>query len=332
MRNFKPLLPLLLFIQIFSSDICAHETNKTQINEDTKIENKDSDKDTENKGEDETAKGKESRIEPEKIGNFALGPSQIPVPLSTFGENIVEKGDLIFYTAADFISLSGRNNYNSEITPGLLYGITDDFSVFLNVPFAPKNKERNHRSSGLEDISLQFEYAYFTKDTKSSSLQATVVGNIAFATGSHTKTPPTGLGSINFFTGLTLTYTGVIWIYVAELGVLLPTKHRGFRAGNQYFYNAAIGKNICTTPNWIFALFAEFSGLYACKDSLNNHKDPDSGGNTITCFPSLWISSENLSLQLGIGLPIYQHLFGKQLKERITYSLRFGWKFDFINK
>lgn len=259
----------------------------------------------------------------EKVGNFSLAASQQPYPLSFFGGNIIDKGLIQFFILGD--AITGSQFYKSDIVPGFLYGITNSFSIFFNVPIAPRNKDHKHRSSGLEDIFIQLEYAFYAKANKKSSTQATVVGNIAFPTGSFTKNPITGFGSISFLTGLTLTHTRLYWIYAADLALILPTKHKNFKAGNQFLYQAAIGRNIYTTHGWIFALFAEFSGLNTCKNIVNNRKDPNSGGNIISVIPSFWISSETLILEFGIGFPITQHLFGKQSKQRISYNFRFGW-------
>ncbi len=312
MLKTTPIFLFFLFLAVFYNNITAGGTNKA------KTEKKEAD----NTGTEKT----EADTETEKIGNFSLPESQQPFPLTFFSGNIIAKGKIQFFLFAD--AITGRKYYKSDIVPGFLYGITNSFSVFLNVPIAPKNKDHFHKSSGLEDIFIQLEYAFYSKAKKDSSTQATIVGNIAFPTGSFTKNPRTGFGSINFLTGLSLTHTTFYWIYAADLGLVLTTKHKNFKVGNQLIYQAAIGRNLYTPPGWIIATFAEFAGVYSWKDIVNNRKDPNSGGNIFSILPSFWISSEHLVLQFGIGLPITQHLFGKQPKPRISYNVKFGWTFE----
>ncbi len=131
-------------------------------------------------------------IEPPAIGNFALPSSQQPTTFLSFGENIIDEGVAqIYLNAGAFI---GKDNYSTIFTPNILYGITDDFSIFLTVPFAPRNKDGSDHSSGIGDISVQLEYAFFSKSTSHSVNQATIVAAIALPTGSASKEPTTGFG------------------------------------------------------------------------------------------------------------------------------------------
>lgn len=261
----------------------------------------------------------------EKIGNFSLPGSQQPTPITSFGDDIVDKGVLQFFLFAD--AIIGPGNYRTDIIPGLLYGITDDFSIYFNIPFSPKSKEGPKKSSGLDDFFIQLEYAFYSKDEKYSSTQATIVGSVFLPTGSNKKIPRTGFGSSSFLIGSTLNHTTVCWIFTGGIGGVLTTKFDGYKAGKQFLYQASIGRNLYTPPGWIFAAFLEFAGQYSQKNIVNHHKDSNSGGNVIFMIPSLWLSSEKLILQLGIGCPIFQHLFGNQFKQRISYNFSFGWTF-----
>lgn len=259
-----------------------------------------------------------------KIGNFSLKTSQQPGPLLGLGEHAIEKGQIQFYLLTD--AWMGKNNYKTDIVPTLIYGITDKLDFHLDIPFAPKNKEGRHTSSGIEDILVELEYAFYAKSKKYSASQATVVGNITFPTGSAKKNPKTGFSSPSFLLGLTYNYTTITWLYFGATGINLTTKHKGIKIGNQFLYQAGIGRNICTPPGWIYAWMIEFIGLYSWKDTINNSKDPNSGGNQFSIVPSLWISSEKLILQFGVGFPI-QHLYGNQFKQYLSLNFNFGWTF-----
>lgn len=269
--------------------------------------------------------GEDKAEEPLKIGNLSLKTSQQPAPLVGLGEHVIDKGEAQFLLFAD--ASIGRSNYKTDVIPSVVYGITDRFSVSFNVPFAPKNKNGDHTSSGIEDIFLQLEYAFYSKNHKCSADQATIVGSVAFPTGSIKKNPQTGFGSTSFLLGLTYNHTAFDWFYFGSPGFLFTTKHDGQKFGNQFLYQLGIGRNICTPPGWIYAWMVEFTGLYSWKGIIGNNTNHDSGGNVIFVTPSLWISSERLIIQFGVGFPIVQHLFGVQSKQRLSLDFNFGWTF-----
>src|SRR5690348_15771142 len=120
---------------------------------------------------------KESEEPSCKIGNFALSASQQPGPFISFGENIIDRNEIqLFLFGNDLI---GKEKHFIDAVPGILYGITDDFSVFFNVPIAVSYKD-GHHSSGFGDMFLQFEYAVYSDTHSCSSDQVTIVANASF--------------------------------------------------------------------------------------------------------------------------------------------------------
>ncbi len=262
---------------------------------------------------------------PLPLGNFSLPPSQQPGPLVSFGENILDKGLAQLYLFAD--AFIGNNNYSADIIPSILYGITDQLSFFFNVPFAPRDKDGKHHSSGIEDIFAQFEYAFYTKSNSYSSDQATVVANIFFPTGSSTKNPPTGFGSTSFFIGATFNRMLIDWFFFTSPGAILTTQKHETQFGNQLLYQFGVGRYIPSPTGWIFASMVEFTGQYSWKDKIKGRTDPDSGGNVIYITPSIWISSKKIILQFGAGYPVVQNLFGHQTKKFLSLDFNFGYTF-----
>lgn len=258
-------------------------------------------------------------------GNFSLPVSQQPGPLISFGENIINQGQVQFYLFAD--AVIGNHSYSTDVIPSLLYGIRNDLSIFFNVPFSPRNKDEHDHSSGLEDIFFQLEYALYTWNTIDAVNLATIVANVTFPTGSSTKDPPTGFGSSSFFIGATFNHTRADWFVFTSPGAILTTSKHGTKFGDQLLYQFGFGRNISSPPGWIFAWMVEFDGLYAWKNRIKGRIDPDSGGNTIYLTPSIWISSKRNILQLGLGYPILQHLFGNQLKSFLAIDFNWGITF-----
>ncbi len=274
---------------------------------------------------DDLAESKNKQEEPVKEGNLSLPTSQQPSSFVGFGQNVIGEGVTQFYIYADHIKQ--HKSYRNDVIPGLLFGMTENSSLFLNLPFSPGNRQLNLHSSGLEDAFVQLEYAFYNKSTKYSTKEATVVGEVAFPTGSSQDVPPTGFGSPSLFLGFTYGYTGVDWLYFCAPGITFTTSYRKTRFGNQYYYQAGVGRNLWSPPGWIFAAIFEVDGVFIEKNRLNGTLDRNSGGNVIYATPSIWISNERLIFQLGVSVPIQQHLFGKQPENNYALDINLGWTF-----
>lgn len=283
-----------------------------------------SDKEDEHKPKEGEHKPKEDEHKSLKIGNLALRSSQQPGPLLGFGENIIDKNQVQLFLFGDDYIGKGARKYFIDIIPAILYGITDNFSVFFNVPVA-KYRDRKHRSSGFEDIFVQFEYAFYNKQEKLYADQATIVTNIAFPTGSSLKVPPTGFGTVSIFLGLTYNRTAIDWFYFTSYGATVCGEKNRTKIGNEYLYQCGFGRNIFNLPGWIFAWMVEVNGIYAERNKIRGVIDRNSGGNAIYVTPSLWISSKQLVLQLGAGYAVYQHLFGHQVRDQYLVTFNLGW-------
>lgn len=283
------------------------------------------DKEKENKKKEDKNKG--DKEETVKIGNLSLRSSQQPGHLVGLGNNIIDKGDLVISLQADVFV--GNNTYRSDISPTLLYGITDNFSIYMNipVPYSPGNKEGDEHSSGIEDMFLQFEYAFYERECKFFTEELTIIANVTFPTGSGLKFPPTGFQACSFLIGSAYDYLGVEWSFFGATAFVFPLKEDGVRFGNQYIYQLGFARNICSPPGWIYAWVMEFTGLYAWRNTFDNQVDPNSGGNVIWWTPSLWISSHHTIFQIGVGTPVVQHWFGDQEKEFLSFFVNFAYTF-----
>lgn len=272
-------------------------------------------------------KPKEEKIEQIKIGNFALPTSQQPGPLIGFGQNIVDKGDFQAFVYPD--DLKGHKKNFSEMIPSILYGITDKSSIFVVFPAALSFRLNNQKSRGPEDFFAQLEYVVWSKETKITVDQITLVHNITFPTGSPYKIPPTGFGAPSFFLGFTASHTATDWYYFGSAGSILTTSHRSTKFGKQVLYQLGLSKNIWYESNkYTFNWIIELDGLYKQRNKILGVIDKNSGGNQIFLGPSLWFSTKKLIVQGGISWVIYQHLFGKQNKDIVYVAFNFGWKFN----
>lgn len=276
--------------------------------------------------ENETKQDEEAKEKPLKIGNLSLSTSQQPGPLVSFGQNVIDKGVTQVFLFGDHYQR--RNGHFTDFVPSVLWGVNDQFSIFYNVPAAVSYKEKKHRSAGLEDLFVQFEYAFHSVEKKYYTEQATILFNVTFPTGSSHVIPPTGYGAPSCFIGTTYNHTAVDWFYFGSLGSILTsaTKH-ATKLGSQLLYECGFGKNIPSPKGWIYAWMVEFDGFYSKRNRIRGTIDPNSGGNIIFMTPSLWISNEKLIFQLGIGCPVYQHLYGDQIKYLYQVIFNAGYTF-----
>lgn len=273
-------------------------------------------------GEGESKKKEE---EPPKIGNFALPISQQPAGLYAFGANIIEQGEVqLYFFNDDFI---GKKIITIDAIPSILFGITDNLSIYFNFPFTPLLKNGCHKSSGFEDFFVQLEYAFYNRSTSTYSDEATIVANLTAPTGSIKKKPPTGVGVPSVFLGGTYYHTLTDWFLFTAQGAILTTKDHKTKYGDQFLYQFGFGKNIPSPKGWIYAWMVEIDGQYNKKDRIDGLIVLNSGGNVIYLTPSLWISSKEIICQFGVSLPVYQHLFGKQNKVDYAFNLNFAWSF-----
>jgi hypothetical protein len=297
------------------------DTDNNKDNDSNKDDDKDSDDD----------KKKDSEPKTIKAGNLALSASQQPGPLISFGENVVDKGTLQFEFFGDYYF--GHNKHMIDAVPSILYGITDDLSIFYNVPVAVSYKDGPDKSAGLEDIFVQLEYAFYDKEEETYVQSATVVAYFSYPTGSATKTPPTGFGTPSFFFGTTWNHTEIDWFAFTSYGGTIGGTRQGTRIGNIYLYEFGYGRNIynivdCTDETeWIFAWMIEVDGVFSERNRIHNVTNPDSGGNVIYVTPSLWLSSKHWIIQVGCGFVAYQHLNGSQNKNHglAAIEIEYTW-------
>ena len=264
-------------------------------------------------------------ISPPKTGNFILPVSQQPAPLIGFGENIIDKNEKVFYLFAD--DLVGNQKHLTEVAFTALYGISENVALLLYIPYATSFKMNQKKSKGITDSDVQLEYAFYNKSTFQYVDQATIVTNVSFPTGSIHKNPPTGFGSPSFFLGATYNRTYSDWFYFGSPGVQLTSSKDNTQDGNNYLYQLGLGKNMFDHKGWIFAWMTEFDGIYSQKNRIQGVMDPNSGGNVIYITPSFWASSKEFLLQLGVGFPVVQDLYGTQPKSYYLLVANLAWSF-----
>jgi hypothetical protein len=256
--------------------------------------------------------------QPLPYGNFSVPTVNQIAPLVSFGQLLIGEKALL-------LQLGGAYGWGHKknidfVNPNVIYGIRDDLSISVAVPFTPISRDSPAHSAGFYDLFVQLEYGYYNFAADDHTIQATIVGNVQFPTGSSSKNPPTGNGWFAYFLGTTAEYTSFNWYAFASTGVNLPTQHHKTRFGLDFLYQCGFARYIAalSPPGWIFDIMVEFDGIYMKKDKRDGKIDPNSGGNTILVTPSLWLSSNRFVI-----------LNGHQHKINYTFAYNFGiaWQF-----
>ena len=263
---------------------------------------------------------------PPNMGNFALPAPQQPGPLISFGQTLIGRNHL--QVEADSFGNFPGNGVFQNLNASMIFGVSDATAIYFNYPIQVDYSVRLTRLTALQDATLQLEHAVYTAGTSSYQDQASVVGfvTLPLTTIDPTRKFPLGYGAPAYFLGATYNRTTVDWLGFVSPGVFLTTAHDHIQLGSQAIYQAGIGRNIMSETNrYILMGLLEFDGQYTTKDKVLGHSLPNTGGNMIGLTPSLWFSTQQLIMQLGVGFPVVQNLNGKQKKTDYYVAASLTW-------
>ncbi len=262
---------------------------------------------------------------PPTIGNFALPSPQQPGPLLSFGQTLIGRNVLQF--SANTFSPYRIGGAFDAVNASLIYGITDETSLYFNYPLKADVTTRVHRTSGLLDATLQLEHAFYSSGNAHYQDQATILGAMTLPLQEPSiPSSSTGYGSPTYFGGATYSRTSVQWFGFVSPGVLLTTPSQSIRLGSQVLYQAGIGHNLlAVSQTSILSGLLEVNGQYTGHDEVFGRSRRNSGGNIVTLTPSMWFSTDQLIVQVGVGFPVAQQLFGNQTKMDYFVAANISW-------
>ncbi|KTD06402.1 hypothetical protein Lgra_3179 [Legionella gratiana] len=263
-------------------------------------------------------------------GNYSLVTSQQPGPFFSFGQNIVDKNQLIVSYNPSYLYSKGQSILEGD--PALLYGITDSMSLLVTLPYAFSYNNGDTTQSGIGDLAIDLEYAFYNFENSKYSDQATIIFSPTFpisnldaiskktnpsqrVSGFSRKNVPSNFNAISYFIGGTYSRMLIDWYGFLAPGVLLIEKQNAIQQGTQYYYNLGIGHTIKSIERkYICSGLLELNGQYSGKTIFASNTVPNTGGNIIYITPSLWFSTPKIIVQVGISLPITQYWYGTQSK------------------
>lgn len=249
-----------------------------------------------------------------------------PGPLFAFGHNIVPKGvgvigGSVFQTQASRETLT----FSRQIA---LYGLTNRCSILVSIPEVQRTF-RDLRSSGLSDLGLQLEYAYYEHRTHDHLTRATILGQLFLPTSNFHKELLLGRGTVTPFIGTTFSNLSPRWFTYGATGYLIPTHRKHIHYGGTLLYQLGIGTTIISDQRIWLGFLAELSGFYLQQDTINDVVNKNSGGNTIWAGPVVRMVWKGLLAQVGFQQVASQNLRGTQEKRqfRMGFSVAYGIKF-----
>jgi hypothetical protein len=232
-------------------------------------------------------------------------------------------------------SSSGLDVHSTDsITQGFLvgsYGITDDFTVGLKLPYVYFDNIREAHANepgevhihgdarGIGDLSVFGQYRFFN----ASATEASVLFGLEFPTGRtddediddvrfETEFQP-GSGSWDPFFGIAAQRSfGKIGLYTSLLYAVITEGSQDTDLGDCFSYNAAISYTpISGELTW--DLLLELNGEFKHKQQIDGVDDPNSGGNTVLISPGMRLGwNKRISAFFSFGIPVAQDLNGVQ--------------------
>ena len=192
----------------------------------------------------------------------------------------------------------------------LLYGITSDIAVTLEVPHILEKREGAETASGLGDVLLRSKWRFYRNEVLGGIYHAAVLGGIEFPTG-KTSGLALGSGSYDYFVGLAAGYEGRRWLTFGAARYRLNTGNsRGFARPDAFLYDMAVGfrpvKTEYTKPDTV--LMFEVNGEVFQWAEQNGVPVSGTGGDRMFGSVGVWITYRNWAFKPGVQFPLLQHM------------------------
>ncbi len=255
-----------------------------------------------------------------------------PNPIFSIGHNIQKKGHGFVRCFAYRIKESEKQS--SFVTHnGLYYGITDTLTVNIRIPGIRYAKSPPLKTSGVGNVHLQAEWAFYNHYESGSLTQATVLATVRIPSSDIQVQTIDTARSPNFLVGATTSHWTDIWHLYTDAAVNLMTTHKHFKLGNQFYYNLGLGRIVYSKPLsrggiLYVELMMDINGLYTRPNTLYHKQDLSTGSIVTYLGPCFRFSLPYLVLVGGMQYPISQ-TYRDPATIRSHYKLGLGGAFVF---
>ena len=255
-----------------------------------------------------------------------------PNPIFSIGHNIQKKGHGFVRCFAYRIKESEKNS--SFVTHnGLYYGITDTLTVNIRIPGVKYPKSPPLKSSGVGNVHLQAEWAFYNHFDKHSLSQATLVGTVRIPSSNVQVITIDTSKSPTFLVGATTSNWSDQWHTYGDASVNLTTTHKHFKLGNQFYYDLGLGrivysKTLSRGGLLYVELLMDTNGLYSRPNTVHRKQDLSTGSFVAYLGPTFRFSLPNFALLGGMQYPIAQ-TYRDPATIRSHYKFALGGAFVF---
>ncbi len=263
------------------------------------------------------------------FGGFTLGSARLRVTR----EATLKEGTETVTNPQD----QGVSTFEEDLT--FVYGATRDLTLGVTQPILERRlrfddaagRRRTISADGPGDLTLVGAYRFFRRDVERSTTQFSLLGGLKLPSGATdiedsnlprltgkpgTQLPPNlqlGSGSVDGIVGFAGFHNMDRLSFYADVQGKLNTEGaQDFRAGNKLFYDLSADYVLLPQRNMFVIL--ELNGVSTSRAEQAGRTVRDSGGQLLFLSPGLqYLPIPPLILEVGIQIPIYRDLNGRQL-------------------
>lgn len=238
----------------------------------------------------------------------------------------------------DFAESGIEDVHNAEYlfspSTGIAYGLTDDLTLHVRVPYVARNNisavhhheeedeyeiEQFGDARGWGDITLFSHYRFLNR----SDMQASLLAGLKMPTGKKSARTGSGelfeaefqpgSGSWDAMAGIALTKP--LGAFSLDANILYTLASEGVQdtdLGDVFNYNVSVGYRALKQPLTL-DLILEANGTWRQKEKVKGQKSENSGGDIVLISPGVRAGiNDRIMIYFNIGLPLIQDLNGKQ--------------------
>jgi len=260
----------------------------------------------------------------------------------------VLREQLMYMKISDDSTPAQRDMRVSGVMSVLGYGVTPDFALFGMLPWFDKRLDMSmggqnitRQKSGVGDLTLLGRYTAYQYDAPGRTLRIAPFLGVKAPTGEDNardgfgRLPPPvqpGSGSWDALGGAVVTYQTLDFEIDGQLSYKANREANSFQAGDvaeldaslQYrLWPGSLGSGV---PAFLYGV-VEANLVHSAKDDSGGIADPNSGGTALFLSPGLQYVTKKWIAEVGVQIPVIQHLNGTALKN--NYVLSTGVRINF---
>jgi len=239
-------------------------------------------------------------------------PAQAHGPIFSLGPETIYKDGV--ETHLEYHRANKKDETENELTLGLGYGITQDWTISAALPYASINED-GANNDGIGSLALETTYRLWKHNALGKQDSVSAIARAILDTAKGSDTPALTPGANDFMLGLAYGRESLIWQRWAGVRYRFNGKSdAGIERGDQISVDAAIGwraeipQYYKSDTLWMVELNTETTR----GSEQNNISLTNTGGTEFFVSPGVIWSYRNTTVKGGVQLPVYHNLNGDQ--------------------